>query len=165
MRKKHAILSPDRVYCYTLERTWDCRKARVLFIMLNPSDADENIDDRTVIRCGQFADRWGYGGIVVGNLFAYRSPNPGALLHHHDPVGPDNDYHLRRLAKECETVIVAWGNSPGNFPRFQERQAVLKELLKGRMQCLGTNQSGTPKHPLALGQHRIPDDAKPRPFH
>ena len=107
MLKKNAILSPDRLYRYTLERTWDCQKARVLFIMLNPSDADENDDDPTILRCRQFADRWGYGGIVVGNLFAYRSPSPGVVLQQRDPVGPDNDYYLRQLAEECEAMIVA----------------------------------------------------------
>ena len=52
-----AILSDDRVYRYMLERTWDCRKERVLFVMLNPSTADEKEDDPTITRCLGFATR------------------------------------------------------------------------------------------------------------
>ena len=76
--------------------------------MLNPSMADANRDDPTITRCKGFAERWGYGSLVVGNLFALRSPHPKELFQHSDPVGPDNDYHLQRLAEECKTVVAAY---------------------------------------------------------
>ena len=162
--KQSACLSEDEVYRYTLERTWNDEQERVLFIMLNPSKANAYTGDKTITRCIKFADNWGYGGIVVGNLFALRSPKPVKLFQHSDPVGPRNDYHLQRLAEECRTVIAAWGSSAKTFPLFQERQAFVKGLVRGRMQCLGTTQDGHPTHPSARGKHRVPDDTKPRPF-
>ena len=163
--KKDAILSNDRVYRYTLERTWDCHKERVSFVMLNPSTADEKENDPTITRCLGFAKRWGFGSLVVGNLFALRSRNPRELFQHSDPLGPDNDYHLQRLAEECKTVVAAWGSSARVFPPFGDRQAFVKDLLQGRMQCLATTKYGYPTHPMARGLHRVPDDATPRPFH
>ena len=125
-----AILSDDRVYRYMLERTWDCRKERVLFVMLNPSTADEEEDDPTITRCLGFATRWGFGSLVVGNLFALRSPNPRELFQHSDPLGPDNDYHLQRLAEECKTIVTSWGSSAKVFPPFGERQTFVKTSCK-----------------------------------
>lgn len=46
------------------------------FVMLNPSTADETIDDPTIRRCRNFAIREGCGGLVVVNLFAYRATDP-----------------------------------------------------------------------------------------
>ena len=159
MMQRNATLDEAREYRYTLERTWNPDAGRVLFIMLNPSTADADVDDATIRRCMGFTARWGKGGIVVGNLLAFRSTDPKELLAHHDPVGPENDAHLRRLAQECNTVVAAWGNSASGVRQFQERQAFVKNLLKGRMQCLGTNRDGTPKHPV-----RLPASAGLRPF-
>lgn len=38
--KKSAEISPDGLYRYSLERTWDEDKPTVLFVCLNPSTAD-----------------------------------------------------------------------------------------------------------------------------
>ena len=148
--QRSAILDDTGDYRYTLGRTWNSDAGRVLFVMLNPSKADANIDDATIRRCRGFASRWGKGGIVVGNLFALRSTDPKGLFGHRDPVGPENDEHLKRLAGECELVVAAWGNSASSVPAFKTRQEFVKELLRGRMHCLGTNKDGTPKHPVRL---------------
>jgi predicted RNA-binding Zn-ribbon protein involved in translation (DUF1610 family) len=67
---------PDSCYRYQLRRTWDETKPHAMFIMMNPSTADETADDRSVAKCERFARTWGvYGGIYVGNTFAYRATN------------------------------------------------------------------------------------------
>ena len=52
----------------------------ILFIGLNPSTADETKNDPTIRRCINFAKDWGYGGVMIANLFAfcllYTSPRP-----------------------------------------------------------------------------------------
>ena len=163
--KKTSCLDKEEIYRYTLGRTWDCKKERLLCVMLNPSTADANVDDPTITRCRKFAVGWGYGGLVVGNLFALRSPDPRDLFQQSDPVGPDNNCHLRQLAKECKTVVAAWGASAKAFSLFREREAYVKGLFPGRMKCLETTAEGYPKHPMARGKHRVPDDAMLRPFH
>lgn len=47
-----------------------------MFIMLTPSTADADTDDPTIRRCIGFAKSSGFGGLYVGNLFAYRSTQP-----------------------------------------------------------------------------------------
>ena len=70
---KDAILSEDRKYRYILSRTWDETKPTVLFIGLNPSTADEKTDDPTIRKCINYAKCWGYGKILMANLFAFRN--------------------------------------------------------------------------------------------
>ena len=116
---KTACIDQEEIYRYTLGRTWHCEKERLLFVMLNPSTADDKDDDQTIKRCIAFADKWGYGGLVVGNLFALRSPHPRDLFQHSDPVGPDNDYDLQRVAEQCKTVVAAWAQKPRPSRRFE----------------------------------------------
>lgn len=150
LQRGASTIDDTKEYRYTLERTWNPDVARVLFVMLNPSTADANFDDATIRRCLTFAARWGHLGIVVGDLFALRSTDPKGLLDHRDPVGPENNDHLQRLAGACKAVVAAWGNSTSALRLFQDRQTYVKELLRSRMQCLGTNKDGTPKHPVRL---------------
>lgn len=95
--KKSAEISPDGMYRYSLERTWDEGKPTVLFICLNPSTADAVEDDATVRRMVSFARQFGGGRLLVGNLFAFRSKNRNDLLKADDPVGPENDKYLDKL--------------------------------------------------------------------
>ena len=44
--------------------------------MLNPSTADHQKDDPTIQRIIKFTRSWNYGGLVVVNVFPYRSPSP-----------------------------------------------------------------------------------------
>ena len=159
MMQRSAVLSEGRDYCYRLERTWDERLDRVLWIMLNPSTADENVDDQTIKRCIGFSRSWGYGGLVVGNLFAVRSTDPGGVLLADDPVGPENDEHLRKAASECILTVCAWGGSLAKHHLFREREIGVLAMLDGLesnwpgkrvLSCLGTNADGTPKHPVRL---------------
>ncbi len=149
-----AALSDCRRYRYALWRTWDESLPRVMFIGLNPSTADETMDDPTLRRTMDFARRWGYGGVGNGNLFAYRATDPKAMMGAADPVGPDNDAWLQRLAAEAGLVVAAWGNDGG----FQERSAAVRAMLP-ELHCLKVNASGEPAHPLYQRA-----DTVPRPF-
>ena len=71
-----AVFSDDMVYRYRLWRTWDPDLPTCLFIMLNPSTADHEQNDPTIRRCLDFAKQWGYGQLLVGNLFALRATDP-----------------------------------------------------------------------------------------
>lgn len=75
----NVCLSEDRRLRYWLEveiPSGDEPAATCAFLMLNPSAADESSTDQTVRRCVGFAERGGYGRLVIVNLFASRSPNP-----------------------------------------------------------------------------------------
>lgn len=154
-RQTGAAFSPDRVYRYSLWREWDRPKGLVNFVMLNPSTADEDVNDPTVERCERFARRWGYGGLYVTNLYAFRSTDPKRLRSCEDPVGPENDSAIAQVAHRCEVVVGAWGNN-ATVTRARE---VLDLIGVHRVFCLDVNLSGHPVHPLYQ-----PNDAKLVPF-
>jgi hypothetical protein len=146
---KGAIFSDCRQYRYLLWRIWDDKKPCIMFIMLNPSTADENEDDSTIRKCIQFAKWLGYGGIYVGNLFSYRSTNPAELrksnLLQIDILGKDNDRYLEKVAEKCEKIIFAWGDNGKLFNRDKD---MMKLFPHGY--CLGRTMNNNPKHPLYL---------------
>jgi len=153
--RSSAVLSDDREYRYRLTRRWDAEKPTLAWIMLNPSTADETDDDPTIRRCLGYAEDWGYGSIVVGNLFALRATDPSELRDHPNPVGPDNDDHLRSICRGADRVIAAWGTDGDLHDRGREVVAMLDVDLE----ALNTTQAGHPTHPLYQ-----PADAEPEPF-
>ena len=152
--EKKANISKDKIYRYTLSRTWDSTKPTVLFIGLNPSIADENIDDPTVTRCINFAKDWGYGTLLMANLFAFRSTYPKEIYLIDDPIGKDNDHYLLECVKQSDLIIACWGNNG----TYMDREKIIKELVPN-LYCLQKNKNGTPHHPL-----RLPRDINPIPF-
>jgi hypothetical protein len=137
-----------RPWRYELQRVWDHSLPLLAWIMLNPSKATAEVSDPTINRCGGFSRSWGYGGFVVGNLFALRSTDPAELTRHPDPVGPENDAYLRAIAEECRTVVCAWG---AHRMVSNGRAAEVLHLLAeagATPHCLGRTKTGRPKHPL-----------------
>lgn len=142
-----AVLSEDGQYRYNLWRGRDeGERGRVLFVGLNPSTADAEKDDPTIRRCVRFARDWGYGGIWMANLYAYRSTDPKALLSAADPVGPDNDHWLASLAMRAQLTVAAWGAWPGPNPH---RPAHVMDLM-GALHVLGLTKAQAPRHPLYM---------------
>lgn len=142
-----AVFSPDRKYRYVLRRRVGLTDGTLLVILLNPSTADEENDDPTIRRCVDFANRWGYGWLVVCNLFAYRATDPDELSKVDDPVGPENDEHIRREAQAADLVVVGWGEHGLFFGRCDDVHSLLMEAGIP-LHCWATNSSGQPKHPL-----------------
>lgn len=148
---REAVFSPDRVHRYRLHRWWAAGPS-ILFVMLNPSTADELIEDPTIRRCISFAKEWGFGSLEIGNLFAFRSTDPRALRRVRDPVGLENDEWLARLAEAVDQVVVAWGAWGG----AAARAAAVLPLLGPAVLCLGLTEGGHPKHPLYVAGDTVP---------
>jgi hypothetical protein len=150
MKKLHktAVISKCEKYRYKLTRTWDEDKGKVLFIMLNPSTANHIENDLTTIRCINFAEKWGCGGIMIGNIYPFRAKRPKDLRRwktEHDWKIIDayeyNISHVKAMADEAEIIVCAWGcNHPG-IPDWIDSL--------GRLHYLELCDDGiTPKHPL-----------------
>lgn len=157
--QRSADFSPCRTWRYTLIRQWDDRLPRVLFILLNPSTADEYQDDPTNRRGIAFAVRWGYGSVVFCNLYAIRSSDPSVILQVDDPVGPDNDSFIRREARNADKIVCAWGSHKSVIGRDAEIYDLLASLGSAYYH-LGLTKDGHPKHPLYLRK-----DVQPCLFH
>jgi hypothetical protein len=141
--QKSAVISRCGKYRYELRRTWDESKPPVLFICLNPSTADHQREDNTSRVCIKYARRWDYGGLIIANLFAYRATDPTRLKEVDDPVGPENDRHLRDLIKEVSLTVCAWSNDGV----YMNRNRTVLSLLHSPY-CLTILKSGHPGHPL-----------------
>ena len=141
-----AIFSPDRTYRYTLWRVWG-EGPFVHFILLNPSTANEIDNDPTVERCERRARRWGYGGMHLTNIFAYRSTSPWTLYKMYDPIGPDNNKSIIKAMAESSCTICGWGT----HGKLLNRHDSVKELIKFYIvYALRVNKNGIPTHPLYL---------------
>lgn len=159
MSRSGASFSPNRVHRYHLWRRFDYGVGRVAFVGLNPSTADERENDPTVRRCIGFAQAWGFAYLDMLNIFALRSTNPRALRDAVDPVGPDNDAWLWRIANEVDLVVAAWGvHGKLNARGFRVR-GLFEVGGDVQLHHLGLTKDGHPRHPLHL-----PADTRPEPW-
>jgi hypothetical protein len=157
MDHQGAEFSPCRRYRYSLWRVWEPKKRRVAFIGVNPSTADEKTNDATIIRCINFAKAWGYGGLWMINLFAYRATKPKEMKLASDPVGGENDGYLIDVGRSAQLVVLAWGVHGAHRGRGREVIALLR-WTEIPFMCLGVTKGGHPKHPLMLRKDTRPMD-------
>jgi hypothetical protein len=147
-------------YRYELTRRWDLSTTGVTFVMLNPSTADGMADDPTIRRCVGFASDWGFGGVRVLNLFAYRATLPIDLQWVDDPQGPENYRYLAaamgtRPDMSKPTVIAAWGAS---FPKASAAHVAssARWMREAGAHVLGLTKDGHPRHPLYMPAAAVP---------
>ena len=164
--ESRAVISNSGLYRYELHREWDIDKGKVLFIMLNPSTADGWENDLTTIRCMNFAKKWGYGGIMIGNIYPFRAKRPKDLRkwlrqdrdsNYKTGLGityarNENKNHVYEMVEQADIVVCAWGcNYKGGIPEWVKGLGKLHYLEL----C---SDSLTPKHPLG----NLSKDLKPK---
>lgn len=146
-----AIFSMDRRYRYVLSRQWGDTGRTIAFIGLNPSTADEKQDDPTIRRCIGYAKDWGFGGLRMLNLFAFRATDPAVMKAEPLPVGCDNDWHLLDSVNHCDLIVAAWGAHGVH----QGRGDAVRQMLP-RLHYLRLTKDGHPGHPLYLPKNLTP---------
>jgi hypothetical protein len=140
------------------------------FVGLNPSTADERDergDDPTVRTCYRRAREWGFGGMVMLNLFAYRETSPARMRLAEgkgiDLIG-ENDRYLEKWARKANAspgkhrfgeggiVIAAWGALlDGHRGRACQVTSIFRKLGPiYRLEDIG------PKHPRSVTRHATP---------
>lgn len=122
-----------------------------MFVGLNPSTADEYTDDPTIRRCVAFAKAWGFDGLCMTNLFAFRATEPADMFAVTDPIGSANDNTLKVCAQRAGVVVAAWGV----HGTHQQRDAAVKAMLPN-LSYLRLTKDGHPGHPLYLPQTLTP---------
>ena len=143
-----AKFSRCRKWRYLLWRRWaDGPVAN--FLMLNPSTADEVKLDPSCTRARLYAERWGFGALVVTNLFGWRATAPADMKAARDPVGQENDKAILKAAKEADLVVCAWGNHGLHRARSAHVVELLGKASVG-LHVLRMNACGEPAHPLYL---------------
>ncbi len=163
---------------WTLWREWDRAKGTVAWLMLNPSTADAEQDDPTLRRCMHFTRRWDYGGLVVVNLYPFRSSSPAICREWADfdapGRGPDwaarddmqaNLGVVESTARSSHLRVVAFGAGAWDddwTERCLEAFGQPSDIATDeRLFCLGTSKHGAPMHPMARGRNRVADNQLP----
>lgn len=150
------------MYRYLLSRTWSLGGSRnhnrLLWVMLNPSTADDHTNDATIRRCIDFSRRWGYGGLDVVNLLAIRATRPADILALPDPIGPDNNEAIERAIRSHRDVVAAWGASRPKYAAAAAESQInfvckTAEAAGVQLVCLGKTKAGHPRHPLYVKQN------------
>lgn len=167
------FLGPDD--CYRMSLTRDVSPGggwgkTLGFVMLNPSTADASKDDPTIRRCLAFAREWGFGRLMVRNLFPYRATSPEDLWawlavvdqDELDDIQGRNRILLGSLASKCEYTVVAWGSTMPtgkhiargryDLARLCAEDRLARNAKPGRLVCLGTTRDGHPRHPLYVSK-------------
>ena len=154
-RETGARFSIDCRYRYALRRVWGHDEDLCNFLLLNPSSAAEATHDPTSERCERRARRWGFGGLIVTNLFALCATDPAGLRRVADPIGPENDAAILEAARGARLVLCGWGNHGA----YLDRASAVRALLAGlgvTPYGLTLTKLGEPAHPLYLGYDRHP---------
>jgi len=150
----HAIFSDCEKYRYWLSRTWDTEAPSITYLMLNPSTANEMVNDPTIERCQRRAINAGYGRMVIVNLFPIRMTDSKLLVTVKDVLLGDPQVALDFVLKAVEEsaiTVCGWGEHKlaGEHAKY-----LMSEIdgrnLSGRLMCLKKNKDGSPQHPLYL---------------
>lgn len=169
-----------------LIRRWDEPKgtSNILpWILLNPSDADDQINDQTTLRIIDFTWRWGFDGAALFNIYPFRTPSPKECAKIvigwderqdwwvRDTIHGYHSYIATQLAN-VDACMVAWGApaEPLGFETVMWAEQLFNTINDPegprhqglRTWCIGTTSGGHPKHPMARGVHRVPNDARPQ---
>ena len=138
---RSANISNDKKERFYLSRIWDSKKPKVLYIMLNPSYADDELDDPTIRRLIFFSKKFKFGGFYVTNLFTQITPYP-KLLNIESTIHKNNLKVIKNFTLKSKAIVYAWGNLI-NEP--EEFLSIIDKPL-----CFKKNLNGTPRHPLYL---------------
>jgi hypothetical protein len=137
-------------YRHWLSRCWrgdEHIDRYVLWIGMNPSTAESNIDDPTIRKEMKFTRNWGFDEYIKVNVMDLRATNPKNLIAWGSvPCSNDNFDHIRRLAGSAALIVAAWGTLPKPLRNFATS---VELMLRPRMLlCVGTTKDGSPRHPL-----------------
>lgn len=164
-RENGATFSDDRRYRYALWRT-NLREELVTprlnpaisFIGLNPSTADQDVNDPTVARCIKRAVRGGFRTMFMLNLFPLRATDPKYMLKHENPLGNDREHEgeLLRCLDLSDTIICCWGAHGSHMERDTVMRSTLLSRYPGKTFALALTKHGHPRHPLYLKDNLEP---------
>lgn len=142
-----ATFSPCRRYRTLLWRDWGPGSC-LLFIGLNPSTADESVNDPTVERVQRRALMGSdFRRLEVCNLFSFRATDPREMMSADDPVGLDNDVTIMAAAMRSRAVLCGWGTHGHHLGRGRKVEAMLRRAGIPLM-MLRMTKCGMPGHPL-----------------
>lgn len=146
---REAVFSEHKSHRYLLRREWDTKRPCMTWIMLNPSLADEFNDDPTIRRCVTFAEKFGYGKIMIVNLYSFITPYPETLWHMEEQINKDTDFYIKYAFEKAHIIIAGWGKLP-KWANTRRDKIISLATHHKNLYCLKQNKDGNPAHPLYL---------------
>ena len=128
----------------------------VMFVCLNPSTANEHLNDPTIRRCMGFAQRWGYGTLFVTNLSPLRATDPSELKAagpEPEDVAEENRQALAEGAMAAGRIVAAWGTHGVWGGRDRAALQALGPWVH-KLYCLRLTKDGHPQHPLYVAANQ-----------
>ncbi len=152
--RNECMFSFDRRYRYLLKRRLSGGPGGVcLWIMANPSIADEFKLDPTLTRCADYTERWGFSEMRVVNVRAWISTDPKGVPKGDEAFGPDNARIVNEEATNADLVVGGWGKLGGALGA--EMHQYLRKIGV-TVHALKLNDDGSPSHPLYLAKNLKP---------
>ena len=145
-----ALFSSCGRYRHWLSRKWGEEDAPyALWIGMNPSTAEADIDDPTICREVGHTRRMGLTSYYKCNVMDYRATAPRSLLMPGvEPRSPHNLAHIVMLACAAERVILAYGVLHRRLRHYTDE--MISSLGSMPLWCMGMTADGSPRHPLYL---------------
>ena len=146
------IFNEQHTHRYLWKRVWDREKPLAAVIMLNPCMADNIVmDTTTFLVVNNIARLERFGGVEIVNLYSMLTGKLKFKWYADEELtDTDNDVCIKKVAAECETVILAWGRAQDNNQRVAERVKQVLALLSNCQSKLYVITDGTRSgiHPL-----------------
>ena len=145
-----AVFSEDGKYRPVLRRSWGAGKG-ILWIGMNPSTADAEVDDPTVRREIVFSHRWGFGSYVKCNVVDYRATHPSMLVEGGVAArSPENLPCILSEAAKADVVVLAFGVLPKPLIGMVDETVAALRDAGVDLFVLGLTKDGYPRHPLYM---------------
>lgn len=154
-----AVFSDCEKFRFRLKRTWDAALKSITYLMLNPSTADEMVNDPTIERCQRRAFEYGYGEMKIVNLFPIRMTDSKLLKTVADLYGDLSEANLAILdaVDSSDVTVCGWGSHPLAIERAKDVfELIGKAGLSHKLKALTINGDGNPKHPLYIAYDKLP---------
>ena len=149
-----AGISADHAFRYWLFRVWDYDKPVIIWVMMNPSTATHLSNDATISKVINYCRKWGYGAVIVLNIYAVRSTLQREIR---GRVGPRNDWWIRTMFEYARRkdikVVCAWGVKHKDRGDEVRKLAAVAQV---KLWCLRSSKKGEPCHPLYLSGELVP---------
>jgi len=158
--------SADGKHRLSTTRIWGNPDApRPLWIGHNPSGATKVGDGKTRLRIIHFCRRWQEPGFDLGNLYPFEDPDPAVCRDlaacAEGTVFQENLDHLATMSVQASRIVACFGNARDQAWVNRVFAQIARVRPGMPVYCLGVTMKDAPKHPLARGRYRVPDDQQP----
>ena len=119
-------------YRWTMTRAWGSGPT-IIWSLLNPSTADGQRDDPTTLRMIGFSYRWGFGSMIVTNVYPFISSTTDKL-------------HAWRKTFDHKTFeangMRPWGWDNSSWSAFHHNMGVIEKLIREDTICVAAWGAG-----------------------